>query len=112
MTKDELKEQYHLHGSTHFRRHYGVSQYKVYDALGYQPSKNGGKKDKIPDDWLSPKERRELFYQITGQEVRAEYKSVKDEVYKDTMKKVERFKDEYVKPEPYVWKFQFAFHKF
>jgi hypothetical protein len=50
MTLEQLKAQYHKHGSTHFRRHYGVSQYKVYDALGYQPAKNGGKKDKIHDD--------------------------------------------------------------
>ena len=102
MNLETLKAQYHKHGSTHFRRHYGVSQYKVYNALGYQPAKNGGKKDKIPDDGMSPKERRDLFYRITGQKVRAEHRSLKDEVYKDTVKKVERFKEEYVAPEPYI----------
>lgn len=112
MTLEQLKEQYHLHGSTHFRRHYGVSQYKVYAALWYQPAWNWWKKEKIPDDRLSPKERRELFYRVTDQDIHIANKSIKDEVYKDTIRKVERFKEEYVKPEPYVWPFAQFMNRF
>jgi len=114
MTLDQLKQQYYTHGSTQFRAHYGVSQYKIYAVFWYLPTGiKWWKKEKIPDDWMTPMERKKLFYELTWQPEMARTKK-KSEVYEDTIRKVQRYKEQITNEpiEPYVWRFSFAFNRF
>lgn len=71
-------------------------------------------KEKMPDDWLTIVERRDLFHRLTGNPEYLWYRRLrkKQESYDDTVIKVENYKENYVKPDAYTGRFAEFMNRF
>lgn len=109
MTKDELKKELHLHWTVQFCARYGVGMQVVYNNL-WQVGKclRGTIRPKFPATDLTRKELRDIFYKAI--DVKKQEKTVYE--FTEASRIVENFKEDYVAPEPYEGRFQFAFNKF
>ncbi len=72
MNIQHIQSQIDTYWTTNVKNHYSISLttlYKTFPPKGKIGSRKQAK-PKIPDDWLTPMERRELYYKVTGLEMK------------------------------------------
>lgn len=115
-TLQDIKDQLIKHWPTNVKDHYWIGLVTLYKV--FPPTNKSGNrwpaKTKVPDDWLTPLERRTLFYKITNLDMKSREDNLKQK-HKRKVKAiefVEKYKENNIIAPEYTWRFSFAFNKF
>ena len=115
MTKDDIKAQIIEHWPTNVKNHYSISLTTLYSVFPSNKTvwNRGNKKIKVPDDWLTLNERRNLFYKAVEKPMldRADNFRRKHESKLKTIDTVDNYQTDVVAPE-YNGPFKQFFNRF
>lgn len=116
MNREYIRQQIQDHWPTNVKNHYSISLmtlYKSFPAKG-KIGNRGVARTKVPDDWLTPLERRNLFYEITGQEMKSREDNLKQKHERKVKAKefIEEYKEKDIIAPEYNWRFKQFFNRF
>lgn len=116
MNREYIKQQIQDHWPTNVKNYYGISLttlYKAFPPTG-KIGNRGTARTKVPDDWLTPLERRNLFYKITGLKMTNREDNLKQNQERKVKAKefVEQYMENNIIAPEYNWPFSFAFNRF
>lgn len=107
MNREYIKQQIQDHWPTNVKDHYSISLVTLYRA--FPPTgkigNRGTARTKVPDDWLTPLERRNLFYKVTGMEMKSREDNLKQKHERKVKAKefIEDYKEDNIIAPVYNW---------